>query len=252
MIYKLKPVIKQYIWGSESWEVSTHPDGLSMIADGEFAGQTLRSVVGELPVLIKIIDARQPLSLQVHPNDEYAARTEGRDALGGLARGKNEMWYVLEAEPGAEIVLGFEKPVGRDELRGLLESGDIMSAVRRVPVKEGDCYCVPAGLLHSIGKGIKIIEVQQSSNITYRVYDYGRTDSAGKTRELHIDKALDVLDTALEAKRAQSSILTDWEYFQCELVDGAIITRAVAEDGTKFECSISTVDKASATVSVFS
>ncbi|MCL2627972.1 MAG: class I mannose-6-phosphate isomerase [Oscillospiraceae bacterium] len=209
---RLNPVIKEYIWGTESWEVSTHPDGLCTIANGEFAGQTLKEAVGcDIPVLIKTIDANDSLSLQVHPNDEYAQRVENQ-------RGKNEMWYIAAAEPGAELILGFSEEISKTELRELIKSGELLTKVRHVPVKAGDCYCIPAGMLHAIGKGIKIIEVQQSSNVTYRVYDYDRRDSLGNPRELHIDKAIDVLDTTLQAVKSDTKDLTKWEYFQCELI----------------------------------
>lgn len=216
---KLKPIVKKYIWGTENWIFSTHPAGQSIITNGEYTGQTLKSVTGDLSILIKLIEANDMLSLQVHPDDEYAQRTEGQNALPGeRVRGKNEMWYVIKAEPEAVLILGVKGAYGRDELRRLIESGEITSAVRRVPVKAGDCYSIPAGLLHSIGKGISILEVQQSSNFTYRMYDFGRTDSTGKPRELHIDKALDVLDTNLAALKADSSILTNWEYFKSKLI----------------------------------
>jgi len=221
----MQPVIKDYIWGTESWEVSTHPDGLSTVKNGEFAGKTLKEVLGrDLPVLIKIIDAHDKLSLQVHPNDEYARFYEGD-------RGKNEMWYITGAEPGAELILGFKKPLSREQLREHIEKGTILEEVNHVPVMPGDCYLIPAGMIHAIGKGIKIIEVQQSSNVTYRVYDYDRRDSMGNPRELHIDKAIDVLDTTLKAVKADSEILADWEYFHCELVANSLRCRV-----DNFEC----------------
>jgi len=216
---KLKPVIKEYIWGTESWQVSTHPDGLSTIANGINAGKTLKEVLGHnLPILIKIIDAHDNLSLQVHPNDEYAHRVENQS-------GKNEMWYITAAQPGAELILGFKEPLSKDELRNRIQNNTILEKVNYVPVKAGDCYCVPAGMLHAIGKGIKIIEVQQSSNVTYRVYDYDRRDSHGNPRELHIDKAIDVLDTTLKpqmptkepVQNANTITLADWDYFHSEL-----------------------------------
>jgi len=245
---KMIPVFKDYIWGgtklkesynkksdmpviAESWEVSTHPDGLSRIANGEFAGKTLKEVLGfDLPILIKFIDATDNLSLQVHPDDDYARAKEGD-------RGKNEMWYIAEAEPGAELILGFKEKLSEDELRELINSGNILSKVSHIPVKAGDCYCIPAGMIHAIGKGIVIVEVQQSSNVTYRVYDYDRRDDDGNPRQLHIDKAIDVLDTNLKAIKADSHILADWEYFHCELLtsqDGK--TKQISTKIDSFEC----------------
>jgi len=226
----MQPIIKEYIWGTESWEVSTHPDGLCTIKNGEFAGKTLKEVLGrDLPVLIKVIDAHDKLSLQVHPNDEYALLHEGD-------RGKNEMWYITEAEQGAELILGFKEPLSREKLREHIENNTILEEVNHVPVKEGDCYLIPAGMIHAIGKGIKIIEVQQSSNVTYRVYDYDRRDSLGNPRELHIDKAIDVIDTTLKAVKAESEILTDWEYFHCELVASDDGKRQIRCKVDNFEC----------------
>ena len=265
---KMKPAYKDYLWGgsklrdlyhkesnletiAESWEISTHPDGLSVVANGEFAMQTLAEVyplaeqAGNSLVLIKLIDAREPLSLQVHPNDEYALRTEGQ-------LGKNEKWYILEAEQGAELILGFDEKyadISKDELRRLCDSGEILSATRRVQAKKGDCYLVPAGLIHAIGAGIVIAEVQQMSNVTYRVYDYGRTDSEGNPRELHIDKALDVIDPKAVSKKADSEILADWEYFKSRLlvIDSGASIEMKAE--RSYQCLLCTVGEAVLTYS---
>ena len=240
---KMKPFFKDYIWGgtrlkdeynkktnlpivAESWEVSCHPDGLSVICNTDLCGQTLDSVLKsypewmgractgktELPILIKLIDAREALSLQVHPGDEYARRVEHQ-------AGKNEMWYIAEAKPGAELILGFKEPLSKETVRAKITGNDLLSVVRRIPVSAGDCYCVPAGMLHAIGDGIQIVEVQQTSNVTYRVYDYDRRDAEGNPRELHIDKAADVIDTGLRAEKATSGKLTDWSYFKCQLLD---------------------------------
>jgi len=244
MKYPLKmiPAFKDYIWGgtrlkdeynkktdlsivAESWEVSCHPDGQSIVDNGVFKGQTLAYVLKqhpewmgsaceemtEFPLLIKLIDARESLSLQVHPGDEYARTVENQ-------AGKNEMWYIAEAEPGAELILGFKKPMDKDELKTILDNNEMMSAAQKVPVSAGDCYCIPAGMLHAIGAGIMIIEVQQNSNVTYRVYDFDRVDANGNLRELHINKAADVLDTKLMAKKSEGSILANWQYFKCEIL----------------------------------
>lgn len=215
--FRLTAPCKDYIWGgnrlreygkvseqdriAESWELSCHPDGESIIAEGEGRGMTLTAFLklhpeilgsrtadpGHFPLLVKLIDAREDLSLQVHPDDAYARRVEG-------ASGKTEMWYIVEADPGAELICGFEKEITRAEFRRSIEENTIMDKVRHIPVKKGDVCFIPAGTLHAIGKGLLIAEIQQNSNITYRVYDHGRLGKDGKPRELHIEKALDVTD----------------------------------------------------------
>lgn len=260
---KMNPAFKDYLWGgtrlrdiygkrtdlpivAESWEISCHPDGPSTVALGGLEGKTLAEALAlhpgwtgercarlsEFPLLIKLIDAKQALSLQVHPGDEYARRVEKQ-------LGKNEMWYVLEAEPGAELILGFQHPVGRDELRKRIADQTLTEITRSVPVKPGDCYCIPAGMLHAIGAGILVAEVQQSSNVTYRVYDYGRRGPDGNPRELHIEKALDVVDTSLRAENSGhiAGPLANWPYFQATLLQ----TDARAEldcDSATFRCAL--------------
>lgn len=213
---KLTPVLKDYLWGgtklrdsygkkteqaivAESWELSCHPDGPSRIANGAYAGRTLQDYVAEhpeaigeagkafegFPLLIKLIDAKESLSVQVHPDDAYAREHEGE-------RGKTEMWYVIEAEPGAKLIYGFRTELTKEEFRAHIEGDTLLDVVHEVPVKKGDVFFIEAGTLHSIGGGILLAEVQQSSNSTYRVYDFGRVGADGKPRELHIEKALDV------------------------------------------------------------
>lgn len=270
---KMQPAFKDYLWGgnrlpteygkitsldpvAESWEVSCHPDGESVVANGPLAGESLACLVaanpalmgtlcagGPFPLLIKLIDAKQGLSLQVHPDDEYARRVEGQ-------QGKNEMWFVMEADPGAELVVGFPQPVSRQELADRIAADSLMEVVRRVPVKAGDCFCIPAGMLHAIGGGILIAEIQQNSNVTYRVYDYGRRDAAGNLRELHVDKALDVTDTALAAENAATTApkqrggyseteLTHWKYFRAGLLDIASGC-SLYSDESSFQCILVT------------
>lgn len=214
--FLLEPAIKDYIWGgtrlrdeygkesdlerlAESWELSCHPDGESMIASGEYKGMKLSGFVREhpetvgksfrsgdtFPVLVKLIDARNDLSVQVHPDDEYALRTEGQ-------LGKTEMWYVVDCDEGAELVYGFREKITPDTFRRAVEENTLMDIVERVPVHKGDVFFIEPGTLHAIGKGILIAEIQQSSNVTYRVYDYGRVGADGSPRELHVEKAMDV------------------------------------------------------------
>lgn len=220
LLVRLAPVFKDNLWGgtrirdvfhkdvggmeivAESWELSAHPDGMSRIAEGEFAGMTFPEYIeavgkdklgwkaqgyDKFPVMIKFIDARQNLSIQVHPADEYALSVEGQ-------YGKSEMWYILEAEENACIYVGFNRDVTPDEVRERIRNDTLMEVLNRVPVKKGDAYFLAAGTVHAIGAGCFICEVQQSSNVTYRLYDYGRTDKNGNKRELHVDKALDVVD----------------------------------------------------------
>ncbi len=213
--FRLIAPCKDYLWGgtrlrdygktsdrdiiAESWELSCHPDGESIIADGDYAGQTLTAFLAEhpealgtncdkfdrFPVLVKLIDAREDLSVQVHPDDAYALAKEGE-------YGKTELWYVVEAAPDAELIYGFQAHLTKDEFRRAIEEHTLLDKVRRVPVQAGDVFFIPAGTLHAIGKGLLIAEIQQNSNTTYRVYDYGRVGADGKPRELHIEKALDV------------------------------------------------------------
>lgn len=212
----LIPPIKDYIWGgtklrdefgkeseldrlAESWELSCHKDGQSVIANGGYAGRTLSEYLAEnpgalgkncedfeyFPVLIKLIDACDNLSVQVHPDNEYAQRVEGE-------YGKTEMWYIVDCEEGASLIYGFKDEISGEDFRRAIETNTLLDKVNRVPVKKGDVFFISAGTLHAIGKGILIAEIQQNSNTTYRVYDYGRVGADGKPRDLHIEKALDV------------------------------------------------------------
>lgn len=217
----LKPVGKDYLWGgtrlkeeynkdidmtplAETWECSTHPDGQSIVASGKFKGKTLAEVIkahpeylgtkykdkGELPIMVKLIDAEKKLSVQVHPDDRYALEHENQ-------RGKTEMWYVLDAEPDARLIYGFAHPVNKEILKKAIENDNISKHLKKVNVNKGDVFFIPPGTVHAIGKGIVIAEIQQNSNVTYRVYDYNRKDKNGQKRELHFDKAIDVLDMSV-------------------------------------------------------
>ena len=219
--FLLKPSGKDYIWGgtrlktefgkdflpeeplAESWECSVHPDGPSYVASGpeegkplvellaehpEYLGTTPSvSVSGMLPILVKLIDVKADLSVQVHPDDDYANRMENGQA------GKTELWYVVDAEPGAQIVFGLNRSTTREELRHSLENGTVEQYLNHIPVQCGDVFFITAGTIHAIGKGVLIAEIQQNSNLTYRLYDYGRLGKDGKPRPLHIEKALDVV-----------------------------------------------------------
>jgi mannose-6-phosphate isomerase len=171
-----------------------------VIANGEFKGQALSTVLkqypeylgtkvknGELPVLVKFIDAKQDLSVQVHPDDAYAKEHEGDN-------GKTEMWYVIDAEEGASLIYGFKHKVTEEILRKAVETGTLDRHLQKVRVHKGDTYFVPAGMVHGIGAGILMAEIQESSNVTYRVYDYDRIDKNGQKRELHFEKAVQVMN----------------------------------------------------------
>ena len=217
---KTDPVFKQYIWGgstlkdkfgknipdnfaAESWEISCYEDGLSKIAEGEYKGKTLKEVIyadkenilgckasDTFPLLVKILDANNKLSVQVHPDDEYANINEN----GSL--GKTEMWYVIDAKPGAKLVYGFKNNTTKEMFEKAVEDENLEPLLNYVEVKKGDAFYIPAKTLHAIGEGLLIAEIQQSSNTTYRVYDYNRVDADGNKRPLHTQKALDV--TSLE------------------------------------------------------
>ena len=222
---------------AESWECSTHPDGtsLALIDQNEIPlTEVLKrhpEILGThprtrdtLPILIKLIDAKKDLSVQVHPDDDYA-RIQEHGSLG-----KSEFWYVLEAEPGASLVYGFSQDVTEEQIRQGIADGTIRKYLQKVPVKRNDVFFVQAGTVHAIGKGIVIAEIQESSNLTYRLYDYNRRDRNGNLRELHIDKALDVLNLHSSAEPVQpmrllnyqpgfaSEFLTRCRYFQVERI----------------------------------
>lgn len=216
----LKAACKDYIWGgtrlrteynqqsdapkiAESWMLSCHPDGPGVIAGGRYAGMPLPGylklagpgILGtdcrkfpDFPLLIKLIDAKDRLSIQVHPDDAYAA------AHGG-GFGKTEMWYVVDCEPGASLYYGFDHPIGKEEFRRRISDNTLEEVLNKVPVHPGDVFFIEAGTLHAIGAGILIAEIQQNSNYTYRIYDYGRLGSDGRPRQLHIEQALDVTRT---------------------------------------------------------
>ena len=211
----LRPTGKDYLWGgsrindefgkgialeplAETWECSTHPDGPSFAVGGEFDGQSLAEILkahpdylgthperGEgLPILIKFIDAKRDLSVQVHPTDEFAAAHENGQ------RGKTEMWYVLDAAKDAKLVYGLRHDTDAEALRESIENGTVEKHLQTVPIAKNDVFFIEAGTIHAIGAGALIAEIQQSSNLTYRLYDYDRVDKNGHKRPLHVQKAL--------------------------------------------------------------
>lgn len=271
----LRPVGKDYLWGgsrlreeyhknlqetplAETWECSTHPDGVSIVASGEYQGMPLDEVlklhpewlgsharrseqyperpenysanmnveaqgVGALPVLIKFIDAAKDLSVQVHPDDAYAQVHENQS-------GKTEMWYVLEAEPDATLIYGFNHDMTREQLLKSLKSGKLLNHLQQIPVHKNDVFFIQPGTVHAIGKGVLVAEIQECSNVTYRLYDYDRVDKNGQKRPLHLEQALDVLNLKRTPQVRQqmrlmryqpgaaSEILCRCQYFQVDRV----------------------------------
>ena len=186
--YKTNPVIVERVWGGSKLCEYNKDIGKDTIGESWETGP----LGGDIPVLIKLIDARETLSVQVHPDDEYAIKFEN------ARNGKSEAWIVLECEEDSFIIYGFNRTVIKDELDSLLENGLFSKVLNYVKVRKGDCIFVPAGTVHSIGKGILAYEVQQPSDLTYRIYDWNRTDSQGKGRELHIDKAAEAIHYSSE------------------------------------------------------
>lgn len=252
-LLKLRPSYKDYLWGghrlvekynkefdgdilAESWELSCHPDGPSYISNGSYAGKTLqeyidqegKKVLGsncqkfeEFPILAKFIDAKDNLSIQVHPDNEYALKNEGQ-------YGKTEMWYIMDCEEGAFLYYGFKKEVSKEEFEERIKTDTLLEVLNAVPVQKGDVLFIEAGTIHAIGKGIVIAEIQQNSNVTYRVYDFGRVGKDGKKRELHIDKAVEVTNRVpISRKNTCYPHVASCDYFtvDCLNMDGKLMSR---------------------------
>jgi len=235
MLYPLKfsPILKDKIWGGtklkslfnksaetdklgESWELSGYEGDESVVTNGYLAGNNLTELIeiymGELigdtifdeyglafPLLFKLIDANENLSIQVHPNDETAAERHN-------SYGKTEMWYVVDADPGSELIIGFSDDCSRETYLNAMSEDKVEDLLLKVPVTKGDVFFIPAGRVHAIGKGVVVAEIQQSSDITYRIYDYKRKDDNGNERELHTEQALDVIN--FEASREPKTVYT--------------------------------------------
>lgn len=251
-IEKLSPAFKDYLWGgtklrdvygkncdfdkvAESWELSTHPAGQCTVLGGEYDGLSFgdylkkagAAVLGKdceafenFPVLIKFIDAKEPLSIQVHPSDDYALRVEGE-------YGKTEMWVVMDCDPGATLYFGVNRQVSKEEFRAKIEDNTVLDVLNKVDVHPGDVFFIESGTIHAIGAGILICEIQQNSNTTYRVYDYARRGADGKLRELHIDKALEVscfmpshaadkMELPIHVPGGERELLASCKYFTAE------------------------------------
>ena len=280
----LTPCLKDTIWGgtrlkeeygfrseedniAEAWLLSCHKDGPAVIKNGVYAGKTLAQALEQegnaalgtnnadkpdFPILIKLIDARDKLSVQVHPGDDYARRVENEN-------GKTEAWYILDCTPGAQLVYGLKKKVSRKAFTESIRQGRLEELLQFVTVKKGDVVFIPSGMLHAIGAGILLAEVQQSSNTTYRVYDYNRPGKDGKPRELHVKKAADVVDLSVpegdfsptgkpqQYEGAVKTLLTQCAYFKMSALnlDGSFTDTA---DESSF-VSLLVLDGAGAIVS---
>ena len=252
-ILKLKPSCKDYLWGghrlveeygkeydgdvlAETWELSCHPDGPSYIMNGKYAGKTLqqyidaegKEVLGthcrrfrDFPILTKFIDARDNLSIQVHPDNRYALKNEGQ-------YGKTEMWYVMDAGKDAFLYYGFKKEISKEEFEERIQNDTLLEVLNAVPVQKGDVLFIESGTIHAIGKDILIAEIQQNSNVTYRVYDYGRVGKDGKKRDLHIEKTLAVTNRVPIIKDKSSyPHVADCDYFTVDKLnlDGKVMKK---------------------------
>jgi mannose-6-phosphate isomerase len=252
------PVFRDYIWGgrnletklgrkipdgvvAESWDISGHPSSPTQVDNGPLTGQTLPEALaqlktdlvgtrsqdmlarGKFPLLIKLLDANKPLSVQVHPADDYANRHENGEL------GKTEMWYILSAEPNAYLIYGLAPNVSPDSFRAAIQAGTLEDCLHKLPVKAGDAVFIPSGSVHAIMDGIILAEIQQNSDTTYRVYDWNRVGADGKSRPLHVDKALDVINfeqvepgpftpQLIEARQdgLQRELITTCPYFNVE------------------------------------
>ena len=240
-LVKLKPGVKDYIWGgtyfkafnkgtsldrvSECWELSVRDNDSSIIASGKDQGKRLvdaltKEDIGPVmerfpyfPLLIKLIDAKENLSVQVHPSDDYALKYE-------QSFGKSEMWHIISADEGSGLYVGLNKDYTKEEIERALKEGSILNCLNFFKVKPGDTFVINPGTIHAIGAGVRLIEIQQNSNLTYRLYDYNRVDKDGHPRELHIKKALDVIDyRQYKVTKSTNELLADNKYFTVKEVN---------------------------------
>lgn len=251
---KFNPLLKSTIWGGdkiipfkkldskqenvgESWEISGVPDNETIVSDGPFKGQKLNDMVAtlkdklvgaanykrfgdEFPLLIKFIDARQDLSIQVHPTDEIAKKQ-------GKERGKTEMWYIMNSDEGAKLFSGLKTQITPEQYKEMVENDTICDTLAQYTVKEGDCFFLPAGRIHAIGTGCFLAEIQQTSDVTYRIYDYGRKDKDGNCRQLHTREAAECINYNVEKnyrteylpKKNEGVNLVNCPYFNTAVYD---------------------------------
>ena len=272
------PIFKDRIWGGtrlksvlnknipntttgESWELSTVPGDVSVVANGALRGRSLEVLIDkfpseilgtkvyeqfgkQFPLLFKYLDAREDLSIQLHPNDELAQKRHN-------SFGKTEMWYVLQADPGSRIIVGFKNPSSPEEYLQHLEAKTLVSILNEVPVQKGDVFFLETGTIHAIGAGIVIAEIQQTSDVTYRIYDFDRKDVNGQTRELHVDLALEAINyNTVEAKKEYSQRLNESNsvvscpYFNTNVLplEGVVYKHKTTESFVVYMCTEGNVD----------
>jgi len=231
--FKFTPLLKTLIWGTESWQISGVAGNETLAEDGSSLNTLVKEMKGQLvgeanyqrfgdefPLLIKFIDARQDLSIQVHPSDEIAHRQ-------GKPRGKTEMWYVMESAADAKLYNGLKMKITPDEYKQMVAEDTICDALAQYAVKEGDCFFIPAGRIHAIGAGCYLAEIQQTSDVTYRIYDYKRKDKDGNYRQLHTQEASECIDYCVkddyrqqyEPKKNESQLLVECPYFNTAVYD---------------------------------
>lgn len=231
--FKFKPLMKTMIWGTESWQISGVPDNETLAEDGRSLNEIVKTekaaLVGEsnyrrfgdeFPLLIKFIDAQQELSVQVHPNDEVAHRH-------GKTCGKTEMWYIMDSAPEAKLYNGLRMKITPDQYKQMVADDTICEALAQYSVKEGDCFFIPAGRIHAIGAGCYLAEIQQTSDVTYRIYDYKRKDKDGNYRQLHTQEASESIDytvlddyrTIYTPQKNESQLLIECPYFNTAIYD---------------------------------
>jgi mannose-6-phosphate isomerase len=220
-MYKFRPIRKTLVWGTEDWVLSGVPGNESVVAEGPDAGRKITEIwPGEFPLLIKFIDAQRDLSIQVHPDDALAARRHG-------CKGKTEMWYIIDARPGASLISGLKAPLTPDEYVRRVADDSITEVLASHSVSAGDVFFLPAGRIHAIGGGCRLAEIQQTSDITYRIYDYNRPGLDGKPRQLHTELAKDAIDykvydgyrTRYEPSVGKDVLLVDCKCFRTTLLD---------------------------------
>lgn len=251
---KFQPILKERLWGGtklkdvlskpitsditgESWELSTVKGDVSIVANGELAGTSLQEIIEsnatellgkgvverfgtDFPILIKFIDAKQDLSIQLHPNDALAKKRH--DSFG-----KTEMWYIMDADPGANLIVGFNKDVDKVEYSKSIENDSLLDLLNYEQVKEGDTFFINTGKIHAIGAGVLLAEIQQTSDVTYRVFDFNRKDKNGNLRELHTGLALDAIDytkkddfkVAYSGAKNGANTMVDCPYFKTNFID---------------------------------
>lgn len=269
---QFEPILKERIWGGEklktllhkpitsnitgeSWELSTVEGDVSIVANGEWKGKSLTEIINsfpdeilgtavhtrfgkQFPLLFKYLDAREDLSIQVHPNDELAKKRHN-------SFGKTEMWYIMQADDNARIIVGFKENSNAEEYLENLKNKTLLSILDDVKVKSGDVFFLETGTVHAIGAGLVVAEIQQTSDITYRLYDFDRVDANGNTRELHVDLALEAINyNKVETKKSyttnsnQSNTVVDCPYFTTNFIplDGAISVSKSGESFTVYMC----------------